>query len=167
MRLNRVWSMYTESRSLLKSTAIQHTPCMTGKLPRRMTGELVLSDTELEVVEYTVPLSPAGTCISSSTAANSPPAKTDVDRLNVLLELVKQTVSAKRKLDKEDTWLMEEGNTIRSEQAEIDEKQEALDSRKHAFEEREAQAKRAREDYLDAMHSIDHKLRHPDDDEGE
>ena len=86
---------------------------MIGKLPPSKTGGLnVSSITESQIGENNPPpASPPDTCISPSTEGDTPLVKVPVDtKLNELLELVKKTVDFKRELDKEETWLMEEGN---------------------------------------------------------
>jgi hypothetical protein len=135
--------------------------------PSKHGGLNMSSPTETLIVEDNLlPVSPTGTCISSSTSGGSPLAKAPVDaKLDVLLELVRKTVVAKRELDKEETWLTQEQNTIKAEQAAIDERQEALDVRKRTFERRETTAKRAREAYLHDMQSIDRRLTNPDNDD--
>lgn len=143
---------------------------MIGKLPPNKTGGLnVSSITESQIGENNPPPTrPADTCISSSTEGVSPLANASVDtKLNALLELVKKTVGFKHELDKEETWLMEEGNTIRVEENTIDEKQQELDFdlRKYAFEDREKNVKRDHETNLDDIHVIDQKLTHPDYDD--
>lgn len=144
---------------------------MIGKLNSTSTrhGAMIHSPEQSQTQDDRVPASPTTTSVSSTPAGGSPAGKTRAEssadpRLDTLLQLVTKTVRAKRQLDKEETWLMDESNRILHEQLAIDKAQEALDVRKDAHAERVGLAKRAREEHTQDMKDIDWSLQHPDDD---
>lgn len=142
---------------------------MIGQIRSTTHGGLVHSPEPSQTQDDRVPETPTGTSASSTPAGGSPAGKTRAEpsadpRLDTLLKLVAKTVRAKRQLDKEETWLIEENNSVNAAQRAIDEAQEALDRRKETMGKREGQAKRAREEYHLDVDDIDWGIKFPDDD---
>ena len=156
-------------------------PRMIGRIRSTKHGGLVMSrensldvipDSLTQAASTAAPASPAGTSVSSTPVGGSPAGKARAEtkadpRLDTLLQLVARTVRAKRELDKEETWFMEENNSILEAQRAIDKAQEQLDGRKDALKERERLVKRAREAFARDSADIDWKIAHPDCDREE
>jgi len=135
----------------------------------RENSQEVIPDSQTQDERRAAPGSPAGTSVSSTPLGGSPAGKARVEakadpRLDTLLQLVAKTVRAKRELDKEETWFMEENNSVLDAQRAIDKAQEELDVRKDALKERERLVKRAREAFIRDSADIDWKIAHPDTD---